>query len=187
MKKKLCLNLLAALLFFSLSACKKDEQGDSIIPNEEPNGNAQSLYNGVSWDFDVYSWERLDYPDIYHLTFNHYNEDGLKRGEFNIKNVRLSIGSFLLFEIPFGSVDIDTIQKYCDFYPVYSDGDVVGDFYAPIDSSMILTVDQIDTDNRIISGRFWGKMKKKIAEMEYDPTLPDTIIFSEGTYEVKLD
>ena len=168
-------------------ACRKEKNIEPVDPAPTIAGTAQSMYNDVFWEFEIYSTEMIGFPKRYILVFNHLNEYNELRGQFYVNNISLKIGTSFLSELQLADIDNDTTKLHSDFFTLLSDGDVIGDRYVPLsDSSMVFTVDQVKAGNQI-SGRFWGKMVKKIGETEYDPASPDTITFSEGTYEVKLE
>ncbi len=187
MEKRFLITFTSLVLIAILFGCKKDEPiTPDITPNNLPEGHAHSLYNGILWEYDAYSWEHLNFPGRFNLTFNHYNEYGERSGSLSMNNITFNTGNYFLTEWIYANGNIDTTKQFCDFFTLF-DGDALGDRYIPLnDSAMVLTVDAIELPNQI-SGRFWGTMVKQIGEMEYDPASPDTLVFSEGTYEVKLE
>jgi hypothetical protein len=191
MEKRYLITGIGILLMALLAACKKDEPAvPDFNPYDtlgEPHGQAQSLYNGTFWEYDMYIAEMYGFSEKYTLGLHHYNEYGYLRGQLSIKNVTLDIGTYYLQELVLDSFSTDTTRLLCDFYTIQSDGDVIGDRYVPLnDSSMVFTIDQIDPPGQI-SGRFWGTLVKWVFEMEHDPASPDTLVISEGVYEVKLE
>ncbi|HFA49620.1 MAG TPA: hypothetical protein ENJ95_11460 [Bacteroidetes bacterium] len=117
---------------------------------------------------------------------SHFNENGLHRGEFHFRNFLKIIGTYYpdQYVYAFGT-SADSLFT-CSFITALGDGDIIGDPYVLLkDSAMVFTVDKISPDGEI-EGTFSGTLIKEIVNMEHDPASPDTLVFTEGTYVVKL-
>ncbi len=183
MKKSIILKVSLLLLIGAFISCQKDK--DTPIVDPLSTGWATVNKNQENWEIRVTAAKRNTVPPLLLFRFANYSSEGFLRGEMHFNNIPIEIGNYIMKEWQYDTGK-DTIRT-CTFNTMLGDGDLGGDDYIPLnDSSMVFTVDEINSDNKI-SGRFWGTMIKKIGEMEHDPASPDTLVFSEGKYEVKLE
>jgi len=181
--KHLSAILIAILL---LSACKKEPQK----PEEEVIhlGDAAALKNGEVWPAKTSGKYFYTDPSKFSLLIENYNADGYRRGSLHFRGMPFKNGKFFFnifqYELPSAN---DTIQT-CTFDSVLADGDVAGDAYQLIqDSAAWLTVRITDASTGDIEGEFSGTFVKWLyLGIEYDPSSPDTIVFTNGTYNARV-
>ncbi|HFA49621.1 MAG TPA: hypothetical protein ENJ95_11465 [Bacteroidetes bacterium] len=177
-----------AIIGMALFSCKKEDtppEIDSAGPIDIPSGEAQSFKNGEFWTYTGFTTTFQQYPDKFFLVLNHYNQSGYLRGQFAFRNIPTIKGIYFPVQDIYEFGSVDTLLT-CSFFSTLGDGDIIGDPYVLLkDSAMVFTVDKISPDGEI-EGTFSGTLIKEIVNMENDPASPDTLVFTEGTYVVKL-
>jgi hypothetical protein len=187
MKNIATINCLLACLIISFTSCKRDgEEPTDPSTTRLPDGIATAKNNAEPWEILAFVTKRNIVPPRVQFRFDHYSEEGYLRGGLGFYNLPIATGSYAMKEKTQASFG-DTLLT-CSYNTMLYDGDISGDFYVPLHgSSMMFTIDRINLTGDSLSGRFWGTMVKKIIDMEYDPASPDTVVFSEGMYQVRLE
>ena len=181
--KHLLAILIAMMLF---SACKKETQK----PEEEVIylGDATALKNGDTWSAKTSGKYFHTDTSTFSLLIENYTVDGYRRGSLLFMRIPYKNGTFFFNIYEYGTSSAnDTIQT-CTFHTVLDDGDVVGDAYQLVrDSAAWLTVRIKDASTGDIEGEFSAEFVKWLyMGEEYDPASPDTIIFTNGTYNARV-
>lgn len=178
-------NILFLLIFFLLANCKKEDKH----PEEStPRGNATALKNGDVWN--AVTWSKHSYPDPpkFNLLIENYSADGSRRGSLQFSHAPFENGKFYFNAYQYNPPsESDNIQT-CAFYTLLSDGDVAGDTYRLTrDSASWLTVRITDGNSGDIEGEFSAEFVKILFfGEELDPSSPDTIVFTNGTYKARV-
>jgi hypothetical protein len=174
------------LLFFSY--CKEEPVGndDSLIYYSNKWGQGSALLNGVNWPVKCSAFYKEDYSkETFGVYLGNYNQYEELRAGFNFNKIPLKSGYYYLIDFPANAQVVPDLSF--SFFTSLYDGDVIGDKYILLrDSSLFITVDEIDLNDEI-KGRFGGSIVKVLYDnKELDPNSPDTLEFAQGIYHCKI-
>lgn len=174
--------------FSFISSCKKPEPIIDEGPAAERDwGDLNASKNGSSWHAKCQTRLHINYPDKFSLGFAQYNAAGFLRNSLNCRNLLYRTGEYFPAQLLYdGSQPDSALTISC--YSVLSDGDVAGDTFVMIrDSAVVVSIDSIDYTSGIIAGKFSGTFVKVLTfGMEFDPSLPDTLIYTNGHYRAHV-
>ncbi len=162
------------IIFVISSACNKDSLS----------GTASAKQNGVEWSAKVQSG--LNEPtDIgIFLYMSHFNEFGNKRSSSTFYKIPLEVGRYEVINSDNRSTD----PIPGAYFGTVIDGDGIGDDYDVLmddDVEDYLEITKIEGNN--IFGEFQVSFVKNLNRTERDHAFPDTIVFTEGRFQVKYD
>lgn len=175
----LILFFLAILLIIS---CQKEDMSAETAP--EYFGKAQALLNGSVWETDVRSRMSLFEDDnMFLLNIEKFSGAGIRINKLTIVQLPLSESFFILR--PYNVRDTAT----CSFGSFLSDGDVFGNYYVLDTTDLFsdwVSIDHFDPLTLEFNGRFEASMLRDTSLPAFDPSLPDTIVFTNGVFNGKI-
>ncbi|MCC6410553.1 MAG: hypothetical protein IT270_02770 [Saprospiraceae bacterium] len=174
--------LMLFILTFAIS-CTKDDEGKSALYI----GSYSLSCNGHSWNGNVINISLIDYPDTLRgISLLRANPDNASISEaLSFKNIILKPGIYPIDTMLYNSPD----AKLRAFFSTTVDGDARGDYYwSPAQNSEnYLVVESYDTTTRELKASFQVFLVTDPSRTKFDPSLPDTLRFTEGKISVKLD
>jgi len=162
------------ILLVISSACNKDSLS----------GTATAKRNGIEWSANVQAVPNAPTNIGMLIYMSHLNEFGLKRSSSAFYKIPFEVGRYEI--INSDNRSLDHIPG-ADFGTII-DGDGLGDNYNVLTDDDIedyLEITRIE-DNEVF-GEFQISFVKDLNRTERDHASPDTIVFTEGIFQVKYD
>ena len=177
LSKSLPLGLFTMLLFvFTFQSCTSDDEPDYW-------GEVSAMKNGVPWTAEVYAFSMKP----------NNNGSGFIAETFNAQGFRRE--HLYLYKIP-------SVEGYNEIHPtlpreedgkvgvfyttVKSDGDVSGDSYNLLQDDIDDYIDIQSIKGDVYEGTFQFSITKDTNFIEGDHQAPDTLIFTEGYFSIKI-
>lgn len=159
--------------------------GQEFKPNYSK-GYATALMNGEYWKGVIEPPTgrppRL-HGNLVDFSFSVYDEIGQLRQYLAFNNIPLKKGRYPLFYF-FGPPDS---LPECFYNKAISDGDITEDFYGAIEGQSTITITDYNEEARLLMGEFSVKLCIPPIYTKHNPNNPDTIIFENGQFIVKLE
>ncbi|MCP4551977.1 MAG: hypothetical protein GY834_08075 [Bacteroidetes bacterium] len=169
---------LVFIVFFLIQfSCDKD-----IIEDKHPEwSKVTALKNKIAWESEAVAFiEISETKTLLSIPANVHNEDGFWREGLSFGNIDLLIGKHIIL----GSLT-DTL--YARYTTLMADGDVVEDrFIVCEDVENFIDIQTLDTIEMKLSGNFKVTFIRDINDPITNPSLPDTIRFTEGSFSLKM-
>lgn len=165
------------IVFLILFGCDKD-----IIEDKHPEwSKVTALKNGIAWESKAVAFiEISETRTLLSIPANVHNEDGFWREGLSFGNIDLLVGKHIIL----GSIT-DTL--YARYTTLMADGDVVEDrFIVCEDVENFIDIQNLDMDKMEMTGIFQVTFVRDINDPVTNPSLPDTIRFTEGKFYLKI-
>lgn len=172
---KYLLNFSCIILLICLSSCDKDK-----FEPDYSGGKATAIMNGDMWVGQGRGFGNVH--DIgFDFYFDIYNNFGHLRENLSFQKIPKIVGEYALH-----NSNKDSLPR-CTYYTLSDDGDVLDDIYRVVESESesTITVHSYDESKRLLKGEF--RVKLYIDPERQNSTNPDTIIFENGKFEVKIE
>lgn len=185
--KQICL----ALLALGLISCQEDE---GTIEQVQPQGNLTVMLNGEDYLSQFINRSAAGPDDCFVdriILASHYRRpDGTPRMSFGIVGIPFKRGVYTIRRAGFSADRCKLDYVYANFSTIISDGDVLGDFYLPVEEEdNFIAIDAIDLEAQEVSGTFQMTFAIRLSEqhpVKKVPDAPDTIRLTEGKFTVPL-
>lgn len=173
------LNVLLFLLSVMLIGCEKNTDQ----PDDTFNGKANALRNGELWNAECKAVMSSSYPDELYLYIDRYNTYGERREAFVVGRIELVEGKF---EIVNGLGVNPNANYYSHYSSHVADGDAIdGEYFVFEADSNYIEITEIDLNTKDFIGKFKVTFLKDTT-FNVNPNLPDTLRFSEGEFQTKI-
>jgi len=177
--------LMIVLLMVSCFSCEKEEAMPFDNYSVEYIGECSLTINGEEQIFSTHMSFSYGTEETVGLSIVKLSPEGFKRRGLGISSVPLNLELLPLVR----STTQDVIEGEASYHSLLGDGDVLGNSYVLIERDSIedfLQLTSINMDTREVKGTFQlslsiGSLKDKV-----DPTMPDTIIITDGYFETIL-
>lgn len=160
------------------SACKKDK----FKPNYS-NGKATAVRNEKSWT--AQGRGNLNNLGVgFDMSFGIADNAGIQRQDLSFIKIPTSEGQYTLHNT--SSQSQDSISG-CSFVTLSHDGDVVEDRYDVLETVSTVTVLEYDDSEHWCRGAFKLKLYLDPTRPKANPNNPDTLVFENGKFEVRIE
>ena len=184
------------LLLCFIVACKKDNDAsicDSQVPSDNmpiyspgnmEHGSLGACRNGKNWRAGGTVYTYVEKDDIWSLGGSTYTDDGIWREALSISEVPLQLGKHTVSKYPLGMGGFIG-KTTAVFFPIVSDGDVIGDVYN-LDESQnnYVEVTTLDTIANKVAGYF--ELHFVVQQPKIFDTNNNTLYFKNGIFEVDI-
>lgn len=172
------LTIIVVITIF-LIACKKEEKESPYI------GEAFAFKNGVKWDAYTYTSSFKNDINEIDIIISTIDKENIIREQLNIFNLPLKVGKYST-DTMFGNLLLENFGIL--YTTLVDDGDVIGDAYysPPINDENFVSVDSYNSNSGDLSGRFSFYLVLGLGRPKFDQSLPDTMRFVDGRFNVKI-
>lgn len=172
---------LITIMLFIFVCC--EEQEDEVSTYYW--GNSTALKNGANWNSEAIH----TYYNVFHLNnidffMEVYNSHGEMREDLYFFNIPISFDEKQIYNVK-NNTDNQFIGAA--YTTLSHDGDVVEDRFVVLeDENSFIQLESINSKTNEIKGKFQITLVRDTSDRITNPSLPDTVRFTNGNFHIKI-